>query len=211
MQITRQLTILMLMTLTAAAGTNLMVNGDFESCAGGAHMGWDQPDGMGVQWTMAPIAAGAGHGRAIRMDTCVSEIDMAHSWAQAGLTNDWYIPLPNGNAIANTYGLSYYSAAFTVSSGVTYRVRCDTLGPGGWKVWVRGYGQFRGRMTRRYEAVMTGNASPAAWTTNVLVFHPTLHRPEVTEMKVMLYAYYPPGVYWFDNVVVEPVQIPSTR
>ena len=29
--------------------------------------------------------------------------------------------------------------------------------------------------------------------------------PEVTEMKVMLYAYWPPGLYWFDNVTIEPV------
>jgi len=27
----------------------------------------------------------------------------------------------------------------------------------------------------------------------------------VTEMRVMLFAYYPPGRYGFDNVVVEPV------
>jgi hypothetical protein len=24
-------------------------------------------------------------------------------------------------------------------------------------------------------------------------------------MRVMLYAYWPPGVYWFDNVAIEPV------
>ena len=34
---------------------------------------------------------------------------------------------------------------------------------------------------------------------------PTKFRPEVTEMKVMLFAYHPPGVYWFDNVKIEPV------
>jgi hypothetical protein len=36
------------------------------------------------------------------------------------------------------------------------------------------------------------------------VFSPTRVRPEVTEMRVMLYAYWPPGVYWFDNVRIEP-------
>jgi hypothetical protein len=189
----------------AAAGSNLVANGGFEQRAGDRPAAWDLPDGLGVQWAEAPGAAGAKQGCAIRLDTRVSEIDMARSWARAGLTNDWHIPKPAGNAIADTYGLSYYSAAFPVVSGVVYRVRCDTLGPGGWKVWVRGYGQFRGRLTRRYEAVMTGAASPGAWTNNALVFHPTRHRPDVTEMKVMLYAYYPAGVYWFDNVVVEPV------
>jgi hypothetical protein len=193
-----------LLATAAAAGTNLVANGGFELRAADRPAGWDLPDGLGVQWIDAPV--GAGHGRAICLDARVSETDMECSWARAGLTNQWSIPKPAGNAIAETYGLSYYSAAFPVSSGVTYRVRCDTLGPGGWKVWVRGYGQFRGRLTRRYEAVMTGRASPSEWTTNAMVFQPTRHRPEVTEMKVMLYAYYPPGAYWFDNVVVEPVE-----
>ena len=30
-------------------------------------------------------------------------------------------------------------------------------------------------------------------------------RKDVTEMKVMLFAYYPPGVCWFDNIHIEPV------
>ena len=34
----------------------------------------------------------------------------------------------------------------------------------------------------------------------------SLHRPGVSEMKVMLYAFWPPGVYWFDNLTIEPVE-----
>jgi hypothetical protein len=198
----------LLSVLTASAGSNCVVNGGFEQRAADRPAGWELPDGLGVQWVEAPAGAGHGHGHAIRLDTRVPETEMARSWARAGLTNDWHIPRPAGNAIADTYGLSFYSDSFPVVSGMTYRVRCDTLGPGGWKVWVRGYGRFRGRLTRRYEAVMPGTASPAAWTNHTMVFHPTRDRPEVTEMKVMLFAYYPAGIYWFDNVVVEAVEEP---
>ena len=186
------------------AATNLVVNGNFEQsdpARSGAPLGWDLPDGLGVQWTNAP----SGHGRAIRMDTRVSEIAMNASWLRAGLTNDWFIPHAAGNAIAETYGLSYYSISFPVASGVTYRVSADVCGAAGAKIWVRGYGSFHGKQTRRYESVLNCYGSGEVWRTCAQDFNPTRHRPEVTEMRVMLYAYYPAGIYWFDNVRVEVV------
>jgi len=201
---------------TAPAGINLVENGDFELPAGKdadrpAH--WDKPDGLGVTWP----EAGHGHGKAIRMDTAVSEKAMVKQWQTAGLTN-WYIPDAADNAIAATYGLSFYSGTIPVTSGMTYRVAFDYRGPAsGAKVWVRGYGPFRGEKRRRYEAVvncrvMGENGKPlrrseskANWHEFSQEFHPTRHRPNVSEMKVMLYAYWPPAVYWFDNVRIEPV------
>jgi len=35
------------------------------------------------------------------------------------------------------------------------------------------------------------------------LFHPTKYRSNVAEFKIMLFAYHPPGVAWFDNVRVE--------
>ena len=206
----RIMQLLLLTVLTAAAGTNLVANGSFaqpDPQRAKAPLGWDLPDGLGVQWTNAPVGAGL----AIRLDTRVSEVAMNASWAQAGLTNDWFIPKAAGNAIAETYGLSYYSAPFAVASGVTYRVTCDVLGPAGAKVWVRGYGVFRGKLTRRYESVMNCYGSGNAWRTCTQEFNPTQHRPEVTEIRVMLYAYYPAGVYWFRNVRVEAVEGADAR
>lgn len=188
----------------SSAAPNLVANGDFaqaDPARSGAPLGWDRFDGLGIQWTNAPD----GHGRAIRMDTRISETAMNASWARAGLTNDWFIPNAAGNAIAETYGLSYYSVPFAVASGVTYRVSADVWGPSGAKIWVRGYGQFRGRLTRRYESVLNCYGSGTAWRTCTQDFCPTKHRPDLTEMRVMLFAYYPAGVYWFRNVRVEAV------
>ena len=198
---------LVLFSSLAAAATNLVTNGDFalaDPQRPAAPLGWELPDGLGVQWTNAPD----GHGWAIRMDTRVPETAMNASWARSGLTNDWFIPKAAGNAIAETYGLSFYSVPFDAASGATYRVTADVWGPAGAKIWVRGYGQFRGKLTRRYESVLNGYGSGNAWRTCTQEFCPSKHRPDVTELRVMLYAYYPAGVYWFRNVRVEAVQHP---
>lgn len=164
--------------------------------------GWSKPDGLGVQWTNDPDSVA--HGKCIRMDTAVSEQAMVAQWVRTGMTNVWDIPHPAGNAVAETYGLSYYSDAIPVKSGKTYRVTFDHKGSGGGgKVWVRCYGLFGGELRRRYEKVVPCSGRRNEWTTQSALLHPTRSRPEVTEMKVMLYAYYPPGLYWFDNVRIE--------
>lgn len=183
--------------------TNLVANGGFEEADPGdprRPFRWELPDGLGVRWEEAPD----GEGRAIALDTSIPEVDMVESWRRAGLSDSWDIPDPAGNAIAETYGLSYYSDAFPVVSGQTYRVSCRVRGGSSAKVWVRGYGMFRGTMRRRYEAVMSVSPAPEEWRSASLVFHPTRARPDVAEVRVMLYAYYPPAVTWFDDVRVEP-------
>lgn len=190
---------------TASNVVALVVNGDFEREAtnGAARPEfWDLPDGLGVQWTQAP---GEEHGRAIRMNTAISETAMVAQWRARGLAK-WDIPKPANDPVAATYGLSYYSDSMPVVSGQAYRVSFDFNGPsGGAKVWVRGYGQFKGRERRRYETIVNCRAPAGEWTHFEQTFHPTKMRGEVTEMRVMLYAYWPPGVYWFDNVSIEPI------
>ncbi len=194
-----------LLPAVVAAATNLVFNGGFELPDPGdprRPAGWALPDGLGVRWEEGPPGT---DGRAIWLDTAVPEREMAARWRATGLTNLWDIPRPGDNPIADTYGLSYYSDPFPVASGVVCRLRCDVRGKGGMKVWVRGYGIFRGRRVRRYEALLNCQGRQDAWTTREMVFHPTRHRPEVDELRVMLYAFHPPGLYGFDNVVVEPL------
>ena len=183
----------------------ILANGDFETpdaADPSKPAGWDRVDGLGVQWTQAPDPA---HGRAIRMDTRISERDMQAQWIKTGLTNIWNIPNPGNNAIAESYGLSLYSAAMPVKPGQAYRITFDFKGPsGGAKVWVRGYGMFHGEKRRRWETYVSCKGDGSDWTTCSQIFHPTKFRPDVSEMKVMLFAYFPAGVYWFDNVRIEP-------
>ena len=184
----------------------ILANGDFEQADAtdsARPAGWDRVDGLGVQWTPSP---GDAHGRAIRMDTRLSEQVMEAQWTRTGLTNIWNIPRPGPNAIAETYGLSLYSAPMPVRPGQAYRITFDFKGHGGGaKVWVRGYGMFQGEKRRRWETYVDCHGKGDAWTTQSQVFHPTKFRPDVSEIKVMLFAFYPAGIYWFDNLRIEPV------
>ena len=197
---------------THTQAQEIMTNGNFEKVDAtdpARPAGWDRVDGLGVQWTSSP---GDSHGRAIRMNTSLSEQTMQAQWVKTGLTNIWSIPKPERNSIAKTYGLSLYSAPMPVKLGQAYRITFDFKGPsGGAKVWVRGYGMFQGERRRRWETYVACHAKGDGWTTCSQIFHPTKFRPDVSEIKVMLFAYYPPGVYWFDNVLIEAVSEPATK
>ena len=216
------------------AALPLLPNGGFEVASptnAAQPAGWDRPDGLGVQWTEAPADSPGspgtdgrgrairmndspgtdspgtdGRGRAIRMNTAISEKDMVARWRAQGL-DQWDIPNPSGGPVAATYGLSFYSDPIPVRSNQAYRITFDFRGAGGGaKVWVRAYGQYQGEKRRRFETIVNPHgAAPGAWKTFSQCFHPTRLRPECAEMRVMLYAYWPPGVFWFDNVRIEPV------
>jgi hypothetical protein len=198
-----------LVLVVGARGQSVLPNGDFEQ-ADPVHPGkpahWDLPDGLGVQWTDAPTVPGAPpHGKAIRMDTSQTEKAMVESYAKAGLTQ-WVFPNPACNAIAGTYGLSLYSEAVPATPGKTYRVTFDYMSEKGTagKLWFRAYADVNGEKKRVYEGTVDCD-SKGTWKQFAGLFHPTKYRPDVSEFKIMLFAFYPAGVAWFDNVRVEAV------
>jgi hypothetical protein len=201
-----------LMTI-AAQGAPILPNGDFEQ-GDAFHPGkaehWDAIDGLAVAWTDAPAVAGApAHGKAIRMDTSLSEKDAVASYAKAGLTQ-WVFPNPAADPIAASYGISLYSEAIPVVPGKTYKVSFDFMSPQGGtggKLWFRGYGTVEGQEKRLYEGNVDCTGGPT-WQHFTGIFHPTKHTPNVTSFKIMLFAYYPPGVAWWDNIDVEMVDEP---
>ncbi len=195
--------------MAAAHGQSVLPNGDFER-GDPAHPGkaahWDAVDGLGVQWTDAPILPGAPpHGKAIRMDTAQTEKAMVASYVKAGLTQ-WVFPAPANDAIAKTYGLSLYSEAMPVVAGKTYRVTFDYMSEKGTsgKLWFRAYADVNGEKKRVYEGTIECGGT-GTWKQFAGVFHPTKYRPNVSEFKIMLFGLFPPGVAWFDNIKVEAV------
>jgi hypothetical protein len=207
--------LILALVITVAHGQSVLPNGDFEQAdpwnpAKPAH--WDLPDGLGVRWTEAPPVPGTPpHGKAIRMDTGVSEKAMMASYTKAGLTQ-WLFPNPQDSPIGNAYGLSLYSDAVRVVPGKTYRVTFDFMaGPGtSGKLWCRAYANVNGEKKRVYESTVDCGGSET-WKQFTGLFHPTRYRPNVAEFKIMLYAYstIPAGVAWFDNVKVEAIDEPS--
>jgi hypothetical protein len=135
---------------------------------------------------------------------------MIASYAKAGLTQ-WIFPKPTTGTIAETYGLSLYSESLPVEPGKTYHVTFDYLAPQGTagKLWFRAYANVNGEKKRVYEGTIDCSGGPGGWKQFSGVFHPTKYRPNVDEFKIMLFAYYPPGVAWFDNIHVEAVDEPQ--
>jgi len=201
--------------LMMAQGDPIVPNGDFEEAdptVPGKAAHWDLTDGLGVRWTDAPNVPGAPpHGKAIRMDTSVTEVALNASYAKAGLTQ-WEFPNPVNGPIGYSYGVSLYSEAQPVVPGKTYRVTFDFMSPDGvgGKLWFRGYGDVNGQKKRLYEATIDC-AGKATWTQFSGVFHPTRHTPNVTEFKIMLFTFIPVGVSWFDNVHLEIVDDPDPQ
>ncbi len=195
-----------------AHAQSVLPNGDFEQ-ADPAHPGqalhWDAVDGLGVRWTDAPVLPGAPpHGKAIRMDTAVSEIDMVASYQKAGLTQ-WVFPKPAANAIAETYGLSLYSDPIAAVPGKNYRLTFDFMSEKGTAgfILLRGYADVNGQKKRVYEKKIECD-SRGAWKTYSDIAHLGRAPMPVAEFKIMLFAYYPAGVAWYDNVKVEPLDAP---
>lgn len=195
--------------MIAARAQEVLPNGDFEKpdlMQPGKPLHWDLPDGLGVQWTDAPNVPGAPpHGKAIRMDTAQSEKAVVDSYAKAGL-KQWVFPNPAGSPIGESYGLSLYSEAIPVIPGKTYKVSFDFMSDKGTsgKLWFRAYANVNGQKKRVYEGTIDCGGS-AAWQHFTGEFHPTKYRPNVAEFKIMLFAIFPDGVAWFDNIHVEAV------
>lgn len=172
---------------------------------------WDKPDGLGIQWLKAPAAGSLDNrGKAISINTAISEQEMVKQWKKQG--SSWNIPDPQKNPVAETYGLSYYSDPIPVLQGQAYCISFELYSPGGKKgakVWVRGYSQKEGKKRRVYETVVHCRPEGSQWQKFSQTFHPTRYRKEVTEIRVMLYAYWPPQKYWFDNIEInkaEPIK-----
>ena len=201
-------TLLLLAVIGLCPAAEVLLNGTFEQADSEESrrpLGWELPDGLGVRWLTSPDTA---HGKVIAMDTRQSERDMDAQWKRMGITR-FAIPEAAKNPIAETYGLSLYSVPFPCIPGQAYRLRWSFAGPaGGVKVWVRGYRDaVNGK--RSYEAVSEGSARPGpevhGWRTAEHCFHPTAHTPQVTVLRVMLYAFYPAKDYAFDDVHLEPI------
>lgn len=164
---------------------------------------WELPDGLGISW----IDDNKAHGKVIMMNTKVSERDMVAQWKKKGIT-DWDIPNPARGPVGATYGLSFYSDSFKIKPKQAYRVSFDFKAfkpSGGGKLWVRGYGMYKGRLRRRYETTINCRVKDDKWNHITQCFHPTKHTKAVTDMKIMLYSYWPAGKYYFDNIKLEAV------
>lgn len=189
-------------------GPNLVKNGNFEK---GQHspVHWERIDGLVSFWVEEP----APFGKCILFDTDVY-LNEWLAW-QHELKAGTARPAPKKtptrghkyNTVAGTYGMHLYSDDIPVEKGTSYVLSFDTKGLASGdfmfaKVFVKGYGLVGGERRESYRAYKACRTKTEGkgWEHFERTFSPTKRTPDVKWMRVILYAHWPPGKYYFDNV-----------
>ena len=126
---------------------------------------------------------------------------------------------PKYDTVGGNKGAILRSDPIRVEPGAAYRLTFDCLSKNPQvKVWVKGYtflparGNIPARRRKTYQARKDVRGKTEGWETFTRVFRPTT-RPEnlrgskypTLEIEVQLYAYWPPGEAYFDNVRFEKI------
>ena len=141
--------------------------------------------------------------------------------------------------VAATYGMLLYSEAIRVEPGATYRLRWrfKTMAPAV-KLFIKGYAEFpkglgfegqarevfRSRKDPQYGPRVKNEYEKGKWTEYGHDFVPFLvgkHDPKTGRfikntrqpryIRLMLYAYWPQGVVYWDNIVVKKIKDAPVR
>jgi len=193
---------------TARDENNLVPNGSLdEGRESAAH--WERANGLTTFYETEP-----GRGRIVRMDTGV-ERKQALAWQQA-FQEDPSRPPPAKTPIApDSYasiggneGVMLDSALIPCVPGQAYRLSADVKGVGKPFIWIKGFLWHPARKTwvDGYQTRLEPDQiSTSVWRTCSIGFHPTAKSPRIAKFKVRLYAYWPNGLYFFDNIRVEAI------
>jgi len=220
-----------LSTQPSSKPVNLVKNGGFEEgdkCPTGWLIRWPRKDlsdmvdirvldGLTLFWDTTHSTSG----KCIRMDTDVNQKEVhrrmweliaspdAPPWPKTPTRGDKY------DTAAGLEGVSFWSEPIPVRKGKMYRMSVDAMGqmegiffP---KMFVRGFGMMKnpkGEMEKRklYDTYVSCRvAGQGRWCHFTQTFAPTDHTPAVTEVRVMLFSYWPPGLYYWDNVEITEV------
>ena len=193
-------------------GENLLRNGHFEQ-GEETPVGWESIDGLTTQW------APRGEGKCLMMDTDVLERQWKE-WREtlAGGAKASEAPAkeptqePKYDTVGGTYGVPFRSAYFKVEGGKRYAVSFDMKGR--WidgtvvfvaKAFIKGYAEVEGdrrEVYRTYKACRT-KTQGREWEH----FERAFTVPEgVGWLRIQLYAYWPTGLYYWDNVEIREVR-----
>jgi len=191
-------------------------NGSFEAGSGERPLGWQRIDGLTSFWVQDPT--GSGRGKVIKMDTRVLQSQASRWWerwragaAASDAPEPVFAKPPYYDAVAGLHGVHFYSDFYRVEPNRRYWIVADVCGRSGKfvfpKVFIKGYavvaGGVRERAAERREVwntyVACRGLANHKWKHFCQEFVPPAG---VRWIRVVLYAHWPPGVYYWDNVWV---------
>jgi hypothetical protein len=206
---------------SAPAAANLVKNGDF-SAGKDSPDGWSKMDNLSTFWVPGGAdvekAATDGKkldGKCLKVDTDVylKEWEEQRKSMEVGKPGDPKTKTPTKgdkyDTVAGTKGVAVYSDEIEVKPETGYKLSIaakssvkstDLFFP---KIFVKGYADVNGEMREVYNMYLACRITETGkWTAFEREFHPTKRTPAVKKMKVMIYAYWPPGVYHFDDLKI---------
>lgn len=197
----------------APLGPNIVPNPGFEDGAERPDK-WADVDNMVVFYATDDAA----HGKVVMFDTDV-RLEEYQNWkakrnAGAPLSA---APLktpptdPGFDTVAGTTGAPYRSDYFPFDASKPYRLTFEMKGPGGAKLFVKGYSMIGGQwreVGRAYKACRR-KLPEDQWETFTRTFHPAkweriTHR-KIEMMRIQLFPYWPRGTYYYDNIHVQEI------
>ncbi len=192
----------------ACGADNLLPNGSFDAGEQWAEH-WERPNGL-----TSFFVAEEGRGRVVMLDTWV-ERQQALAWMKAFAENPELPPpakLPvakdSFGTIGGFEGVALDSVMIEVKPGQNYKLSADLKGEGAAIVWIKGFQKHprRDAWADGYQTrLVPGQVSASDWRTFAIGFNPTARTPRIERMKVRLYAYWPNGLYYFDNIRIEEI------
>ena len=194
-------------------GPELVKNGDFEAGRDSPD-GWQRPDGLTTFW-----AAEGRPGKCLKVNTDVNHdqwVEWQKKYKAGAPASEAPAPTPTSGAkydtVAGIYGAAYFSDPIPVQPGKAYKVSVNYRGPSSDfmfpKLFIRGYGDVKGEKRAVYDAYLAlrSKTQGKEWEWNVRIVEiPKDTAAPVEFVRLMLYAYWPPGTYWFDNVSMKEV------
>jgi len=201
------------------APRNLVPNGDFEKGSGDRPADWQRPDGLTTFWVKSTDRKG----RHIQIDTDVlasqfrereDEMRRASEQKKEPGPPPKRKPTrePKFDTVAGLDGVHYASAEIPFQPEKFYKLLVDVKvdGRARAKVWVKAYAAVprraaaSGDVERKRVVWKKGldcEGASSRWRTYATVFQVKTSPPIVAEtLKVMLYPYWPPATFHFDDV-----------
>jgi len=194
-------------------GPELVTNGGFETGTKTPD-GWQRIDGLTTFW-----ADGGASGKCLKINTDVYHDEWV-AWQKkykAGAAAD-QAPTPTPtkgpkyDTVAGIYGVAFDSAPIPVTPGKAYKVSIaykgkstDFFFP---KLFIRGWADVRGEKRVVYDAYLALRCATAGdrWESNVRICEiPTDVQSKIEYVILKIYAYWPPGTFYFDNVSMKEV------
>jgi len=204
---------ILILALLALQEKNLVKNPGFEE--GDRHPAhWSRCDGLTQFWEKDEQRGG----KCLRIFTRIDNDEYHARLEEMKLENPPPPKPPKAikgigyDTVGGNDGVVFWSDWIDVKPARRYTLKADVRSEGGVpKIFVKGYtdmpleiddnGKPKKVMIPRvtYKIFLDCAGGPA-WKTSSLEFCPTHSREDVRRMRVMIFAYWPPQNYWFDNI-----------